>query len=214
MEALCRICYSGPSENGPLRNPCHCRGSIGAIHERCLFHWIEVQGDGQAVPNPRCELCHTHYLFLYDEPWEDTQYANLLCDSLWSNIGFHFFIQYALVVVMVPFNIYIYTYYNLVSLQIAYHALYLGCFGILFALKLQSSKQRYARAFFNTERSIFLTAYCALWGLAGFRCNGQAAQILALITVQTFLSLFPYFHHQTLCTLNTRRARRLLEYPR
>jgi hypothetical protein len=208
MEALCRICFEGADE-GDLRHPCRCTGSVGSVHEHCLRRWLDTRG---GIANPRCELCHTPYLFLYDTPWEDTQYANALCDSLWSNIGFHFFTQYLFVVISLFLNIHITTYDQLLTLQLTYHLAYIAGFGFLFRIKVQTSARRYARAFFNAEHSTFCAAYCVLWVIASFRCNGQWGQFLALITVQTFLSLFPYFHHKTLCTLNQSRTRRLLEW--
>ena len=37
-EKRCRLCYGG-EEDGPLVQPCACRGSIKWIHEHCLTKW-------------------------------------------------------------------------------------------------------------------------------------------------------------------------------
>jgi E3 ubiquitin-protein ligase DOA10 len=50
----CRICYEG-AEDGPLLNPCNCKGEAGAMHQRCLATWIRVSN------NLRCEVCKGAY---------------------------------------------------------------------------------------------------------------------------------------------------------
>ncbi len=49
-EAVCRVCRCGV-EDGPLVDPCLCRGTMRYVHEPCLADWVNVTG------KDRCELC-------------------------------------------------------------------------------------------------------------------------------------------------------------
>jgi hypothetical protein len=46
----------------------------------------------------------------------------------------------------------------------------------------------------------------------GWTAHREGTPTLALIATQTFLSLFPHFHYNTLCVLNQGRTRRLLDW--
>jgi len=61
----CRICFDD-DELKPLYHPCKCSGSIGYIHQDCLFTWLKTK---QSQP-PSCELCKTPYSIDYDRPYE------------------------------------------------------------------------------------------------------------------------------------------------
>ena len=51
---MCRICYGG-SEEESLCSPCKCTGSIGFVHQSCMFHWIGGR------PRMFCEICKHKY---------------------------------------------------------------------------------------------------------------------------------------------------------
>ncbi|XP_046989886.1 E3 ubiquitin-protein ligase MARCHF3-like [Schistocerca americana] len=53
-EPLCRICYEG-EKAGKLLSLCHCKGSMGCTHLRCLERWLD------AAQKTRCELCGFSY---------------------------------------------------------------------------------------------------------------------------------------------------------
>ncbi|XP_060830180.1 E3 ubiquitin-protein ligase MARCHF3-like [Bombus pascuorum] len=46
----CRICYDS-SHQLPITYPCKCKGTMGAIHLKCLEHWLEESNRNS------CELC-------------------------------------------------------------------------------------------------------------------------------------------------------------
>lgn len=56
MDNICRICRGEATPEEPLFHPCKCAGSIGYVHQDCLFDWLEHAGTGH-----RCELCNTSY---------------------------------------------------------------------------------------------------------------------------------------------------------
>lgn len=49
-EGVCRVCRCGV-EDGPLIDPCLCKGTMRYVHESCLADWVNVTG------KDRCELC-------------------------------------------------------------------------------------------------------------------------------------------------------------
>lgn len=49
-EGVCRVCRCG-QEDGPLIDPCLCKGTMRYVHESCLADWVNVTG------KDRCELC-------------------------------------------------------------------------------------------------------------------------------------------------------------
>ncbi|XP_014467833.1 PREDICTED: E3 ubiquitin-protein ligase MARCH3-like [Dinoponera quadriceps] len=49
-DANCRICYD-PNQELPVVYPCRCKGTMGAIHLKCLERWLE-EGNRNS-----CELC-------------------------------------------------------------------------------------------------------------------------------------------------------------
>ena len=55
-ERTCRLCYGG-EEDGPLVQPCACRGSIRWIHEHCLTKWRCTSTNEDAAY--RCGQCST-----------------------------------------------------------------------------------------------------------------------------------------------------------
>lgn len=50
----CRICL-GSAADGPLRYPCACRGTIGAVHESCLVSWLS------ASHRSHCDVCSVEF---------------------------------------------------------------------------------------------------------------------------------------------------------
>ncbi|KAG5305579.1 MARH3 ligase, partial [Acromyrmex insinuator] len=46
----CRICYD-PNQELPIMYPCKCKGTMGAIHLKCLERWLEESNRNS------CELC-------------------------------------------------------------------------------------------------------------------------------------------------------------
>jgi len=50
----CRICFESAA-GGPLRYPCACRGTIGAVHESCLVSWLS------ASHRSHCDVCGVEY---------------------------------------------------------------------------------------------------------------------------------------------------------
>jgi hypothetical protein len=57
-DAVCRICRGGAEADLPLKQPCKCLGSIGHVHEQCLFDWLNSRRGRE-----QCEVCHTKYHF-------------------------------------------------------------------------------------------------------------------------------------------------------
>ena len=57
-EKMCRVCLEG-EENGPLVQPCACRGSAKFIHKACLERWRRTSPKQDAVY--RCGQCGDHY---------------------------------------------------------------------------------------------------------------------------------------------------------
>ncbi|XP_037268598.2 E3 ubiquitin-protein ligase MARCHF2 [Rhipicephalus microplus] len=52
-EKVCRVCYcEADLENGPLFQPCSCRGTIGFGHKRCIEACLNKSGD-------LCSICLT-----------------------------------------------------------------------------------------------------------------------------------------------------------
>ena len=54
----CRICFSG-EEDGPLVQPCACRGSSSWVHPQCLEHWRRTSTKVDAAY--RCGQCQDEY---------------------------------------------------------------------------------------------------------------------------------------------------------
>ena len=57
-EKLCRLCW-GDEDDGPLVQPCACRGSIQWIHEHCLEQWRRTAPREDAAF--RCGQCMDEY---------------------------------------------------------------------------------------------------------------------------------------------------------
>ena len=57
-EKLCRLCW-GDEDDGPLVQPCACRGSAKYIHKACLERWRRTSSKQDAVY--RCGQCGDHY---------------------------------------------------------------------------------------------------------------------------------------------------------
>ncbi|XP_029050796.1 E3 ubiquitin-protein ligase MARCHF3-like isoform X1 [Osmia bicornis bicornis] len=53
-EIQCRICYDS-TQQLPIIYPCKCKGTMGAIHLKCLEHWLEESNRNS------CELCGHQY---------------------------------------------------------------------------------------------------------------------------------------------------------
>jgi hypothetical protein len=83
---LCRVC-SDDSNQEPLLHPCHCTGSVGAVHAKCLQHWIMVRpvttnlaNDGGVDPRLRCMcLWRAHRLACFDGIMRMRPFAGELC---------------------------------------------------------------------------------------------------------------------------------------
>jgi hypothetical protein len=52
--SVCRICY----EEGDLVAPCHCKGTVGFVHKKCLLQWSRKTGTMHS-----CSLCGSPYNF-------------------------------------------------------------------------------------------------------------------------------------------------------
>ena len=57
-EARCRVCFAG-AEDGPLVQPCACRGSAQWIHQHCLEQWRRTSPKVDAAY--RCGQCKDEY---------------------------------------------------------------------------------------------------------------------------------------------------------
>ena len=57
-ENMCRVCF-GDEDDGPLVQPCACRGSAKSIHKHCLERWRRTGGREDAAY--RCGECMDHY---------------------------------------------------------------------------------------------------------------------------------------------------------
>ena len=57
-EKTCRLCY-GDEDDGPLVQPCACRGSAQWIHKHCLEQWRRKSAKEDAAY--RCGQCMNHY---------------------------------------------------------------------------------------------------------------------------------------------------------
>ena len=57
-EKLCRLCW-GDEDDGPLVQPCACRGSAKFIHKACLERWRRTSPKQDAAY--RCGQCGDHY---------------------------------------------------------------------------------------------------------------------------------------------------------
>ena len=57
-EKRCRLCYGG-EEDGPLVQPCACRGSAKLIHKHCLEKWRRTNPQWDAAF--RCGECKDEY---------------------------------------------------------------------------------------------------------------------------------------------------------
>ena len=57
-EKTCRQCFGG-DDDGPLVQPCACRGTAKWIHEQCLEQWRRT-GGGEDTAH-RCGQCMDHY---------------------------------------------------------------------------------------------------------------------------------------------------------
>ena len=57
-EKTCRLCLEG-EEDGPLVQPCACRGSAKLIHKACLEKWRRTSKNKEAAY--RCGQCKDHY---------------------------------------------------------------------------------------------------------------------------------------------------------
>ena len=56
-EERCRLCLEG-KDDGPLVQPCGCRGSAKLAHTRCLDHWRRTGPKEDAAY--RCGQCMDH----------------------------------------------------------------------------------------------------------------------------------------------------------
>ena len=57
-EKTCRLCW-GDEDDGPLVQPCACRGSAKWIHAACLEEWRRTSPKGDAAY--RCGQCRDEY---------------------------------------------------------------------------------------------------------------------------------------------------------
>ena len=57
-EKTCRLCW-GEEDEGPLVQPCACRGSQKWIHKHCLEKWRRTRPKEDAAY--RCGQCKDHY---------------------------------------------------------------------------------------------------------------------------------------------------------
>ena len=203
MEALCRICY----EEGELRRPCRCRGSVGSVHEACLAQWIDGREERE-----RCELCGMAYRYVYDRSLEFESRANALCESIWGNIGTHIAIQYGAVLVWggvflrgspIPFEV-------IVVAQGIYHCTVLCIFGWIVKEHLQSPVHLYLGELVRLKEAVVcLGLYLGLWGCL---LGGFGFQMVTTVSLQTFPPLFLSFHRKILASMNRGRRRQLLDW--
>jgi hypothetical protein len=191
MAALCRICHE---EEGVLRRPCRCRGSVAAVHEECLKAWIR---GGEA--RDHCELCGVGYLFQHDRPLEYVSRAVWLCESVWGNIGTHIVFRYMLLTVL---------HLNEGVLDALYHLGFLLYMGAFVSKTVLSPIRLYIwHGITHIERIGFALLYGFLWiGAAIYEIR------FCMIGLQTFLPLFPYFHMKTLKEMNASRQWQLLDW--
>ena len=57
-EKRCRLCWEG-ADDGPLVQPCACRGSAKLVHRHCLKRWRRESPKKDAAY--RCGQCMDHY---------------------------------------------------------------------------------------------------------------------------------------------------------
>ena len=61
-KSFCRICH----DEGDLKKPCKCSGTIALVHLACLEKWLSVNG------NDTCELCrHTFQITRKNRPFKE-----------------------------------------------------------------------------------------------------------------------------------------------
>jgi hypothetical protein len=68
----CRLCWAEADGGGggELLAPCACKGSLAAIHARCLAAWQrELVRQGRGWRAARCELCNAEYTGLPPDWW-------------------------------------------------------------------------------------------------------------------------------------------------
>lgn len=88
---VCKICREEGSTTNPLFNPCSCLGSIGKIHESCLYRWIisksNIESPSEYVEydkntkriffkkkiNIKCDICKQPYKFKIIQKNESTR---------------------------------------------------------------------------------------------------------------------------------------------
>ena len=58
-EMACRLCFGEEEDDGPLVQPCACRGSAKWIHKHCLKKWRRTSPKEDAAY--RCGQCRDHY---------------------------------------------------------------------------------------------------------------------------------------------------------
>ena len=58
-ERRCRLCLGDDEDDGPLVQPCACRGSAKLVHEHCLERWRRTSPKEDAAY--RCGQCMDEY---------------------------------------------------------------------------------------------------------------------------------------------------------
>ena len=74
-DAVCRICFGGPNENGAGRliSPCRCAGSMRYVHVSCLNEWRTASANPRSLY--QCDQCGYQYSM------QRTVYAKWLEDA-------------------------------------------------------------------------------------------------------------------------------------
>nr|CAX69664.1 E3 ubiquitin-protein ligase MARCH3 [Schistosoma japonicum] len=77
-EIYCRICL-GSTDFEDLISPCHCTGTIGIVHQRCLEKWLNLSR------LRTCEICGYKFEILKSYP----RFITLMCCIFYKRINLY-----------------------------------------------------------------------------------------------------------------------------
>jgi len=200
----CRICFDD-GEQKSLYQPCKCAGSIGHVHQDCLFTWIETK----RTRTPSCELCKTPYSITYNRPREANEKLHALQAYFLVYPSWHIL---STCILQILFS-------KLLSIKAgdAYfyaQAVYQSMYALGNTVSVLGSLRSPRAYLYYSIRSLYLALFfhIYLWLLVALNFQwfgiSQPYMIFSILN-QCYLGIYPILHVKVIQKMNSERTRML-----
>lgn len=197
----CRICLDTEL---PFVQPCKCSGTMGDVHEACLFRWLDIKQSHR----PLCELCKAPFQIRYSHPLEPYEEINRINGYFFVYPSWHILSTCILQILFTKLG-HIPSMEAYLYAQLLYLSVYMpvNSFIVIGALR---SPMLYLHYAIDEGLFVALFLHTHLWILLCVLFLAKNTQILFMflsILNQCYLGIYPILHGQVIRKMNRERRR-------